>query len=165
MARKLDDARAIELAPVGLAYHADVIASLVRIVAVWTSDAFQNLLVGRPDLPDQALTAVHLLAARGAHRPAQLAAAMHLSAAGTSRLIESLAQAGLVARAADPTDARATLVGLTASGVEFSRHLVRIGDTLADDLLRGWSADDRTALAHLVHRFADAVDARAHRDD
>lgn len=165
MARKLDDAPAIELAPVGLPYHADVIASLVRIVTVWTSDAFQNLLVGRPDLPDHALTALHLLAARGAHRPAQLAATLHLSAAGTSRLVESLAQAGLVARAADPTDARATLVGLTAAGVDFSRDLVRIGDDLAADLLHDWSADDRATLARLVHRFADAVDERARRDD
>jgi len=164
VARKLDVDPSIARDPVGLGYDADVIASLVRIVTVWTSDSFQRLLVGRPDLPDQALTAIHLLAARGAHRPAQLAAPLHLSPAGASRLVEALAQAGLVARAADPTDARATLVGLTDAGVAFSRELVRIGDDLAADLLGDWTAADRDALASLVHRFADAVDARARRE-
>jgi len=164
MARKLDDDASIAVAPLGLGYESDAIASLVRIVTVWTSDAFQELLVGRPELPPQALTAIHLLSARGAHRPAQLAATLHLSAAGTSRLVEGLAAAGLVARVPDETDARATLVGLTAEGASFARELVLVGDRLADELMAGWSATDRASFTSLAHRFADAVEARARRD-
>ncbi len=164
MARKLDLA-ATALPPesdVALSYESDLVASLVRVMAVWTSTAFQRELGAHPDLPDDdnAIPLLYLLAARGPRRPAQIAADLHISSPATSRLLERVAVAGLATRSADPADARASLVSLTPRGGDLVRHLVRAGDRLEAELLADWTPDDRAMLTRLVHRFADAVDSR-----
>lgn len=79
-------------------------------------------------------------------------------------IVERLAGAGLVVREADPGDARAALVRLTALGQEVALDLVGTGDRLAAELLEDWSAGDRDALAGFLHRLADAVENRANTE-
>lgn len=167
MARKLDSPRAaVPGDPLRLPYESDVVSSLVRIIAVWTSSAFQRDLAVHPAIPDDdnAIAALFGLAARGPMRVSILGSALRTSPPATSRLLERLAGAGLVVREADPGDARAALVRLTALGQEVALDLVGTGDRLAAELLEDWSAGDRDALAGFLHRLADAVENRANTE-
>ncbi len=169
MARKLDSAE-----PAGEPlripeYRHDVTRSLVRVTATWTSADYQSHFAAAAGVPDEphAMTAMFLLTQRGPLRPTALAAALGISAAATSRLVATLASAGLVTRTPDPEDARATRIALTERGVASATALHDEGDRLSQRLLAHWTDDERTIFTRLMHRYADAVedDARTTRKD
>jgi DNA-binding MarR family transcriptional regulator len=81
-------------------------------------------------------------APEGAVRLGDLGEAVLLSASGTTRAVDRLAHDGLVRRARDPDDGRATLVTLTAAG------------------RRRFRAAAPVHLAGVRARFLDALDAR-----
>jgi DNA-binding MarR family transcriptional regulator len=169
MARKLDDAKPAGEPPRIPEYRHDVTRSLVRVTATWTSADYQSRFAEAAGVPDEphAMTAMYLLVQHGPVRPTALAASLGISAAATSRLIESLASAGLVARTPDPDDARATRVALTEQGVTSATSLHEEGDRLSQRLLADWTDDERAIFTHLMHRYADAVedDARTTREE
>jgi DNA-binding MarR family transcriptional regulator len=89
-----------------------------------------------------------------AMRVSDLAAKVELDASTVSRQIKQLEDKGIVERAADPADGRASLVQLTESGREclqaaFRRRFERIKASLEP-----WSEEDRTTLQHLLVRLA-----------
>src|SRR6187397_1429301 len=49
-------------------------------------------------------------------RPTELTSALMLTSSGTTKRLDRLEQAGLIARAPDPDDRRGTLISLTAAG-------------------------------------------------
>ncbi|HYN94016.1 MAG TPA: MarR family transcriptional regulator [Pilimelia sp.] len=83
-------------------------------------------------------------------RPTDLTSRLLLSSGGTSNLLRRLADAGLVAREADPRDARSSWVRLTTEGVVTAEMAVRAATAAADELLRGVPAD-------VVRAAADAM--------
>lgn len=167
MARKLDPQTTGQasagIPSLRLPYESDLVSSLVRVISVWTSATFQRSLMPHPAIPehDDAIPALLSLAAGAPRRPSELAADLRISAPATSRLIERLAIAGLVTRAPDARDARASRVELTSLGNEAVESIVHVGDQLADALLDAWTDRDRADLTRLMHRFADAVDSHA----
>jgi DNA-binding MarR family transcriptional regulator len=88
------------------------------------------------------LVALHFLQHQGARSVSAIAAALRLSPAATSHLVERLVQAGLVERREDPVDRRAKRVAVTAAGItltarvqtertrEFAAVLARISPAL-----------------------------------
>lgn len=93
-------------------------------------------------------------------RVSDLAAAVELDTSTVSRQIKQLEDRGVVERASDPADGRASLVRLTDRGREcmhaaFRRRVERIKASLEP-----WSDDDRATLQHLLVRLArDLADA------
>jgi len=169
MARKLDSAE-----PAGAVlripeYRHDVTRSLVRVTATWMSADYQSRFARAAGVPDEphAMTTMFLLTQSGPVRPTALAGILGISAAATSRLVESLAAAGLVTRTPDPDDARATLVTFTEQGAAAAALLHEEGDRLSQRLLDGWTDEERTIFTRLMHRYADAVedDARTTREE
>lgn len=169
MARKLDRAEPAATAPRLPQYENDVTRSLVRVTTVWSSADYQAYFARVAGVPDEphALTTMFLLAQRGPLRPSTLAGILGASAAAASRLVESLATAGLVTRTPDPDDARATRIALTEQGVAAATVLHEEGDRLSQRLLADWTDEERTIFTRLMHRYADAVedDARPTRKE
>lgn len=64
----------------------------------------------------------------------------------------------LVSREVDPTDRRAVLLSLTPRGHQVQRRMGSAGASVLDQVLQGWSADDREALAVLITRFAEDLE-------
>lgn len=71
--------------------------------------------------------------------------------------VQRLETAGLVARAPDPDDGRASLLSLTPKGRRVLRAWRSRGAQRLDELLTDWSPRDRDELARLLDRFVDAV--------
>jgi len=167
MARKLDGTAPAGDAPSVPHHRHDVTRSLVRVVSTWMSADYHARFARAAGVPEDqhAATVVFLLVWNGPMRPSAVAAELGLSPAGTSRLIESLATAGLVTRTPDPDDARATRIALTEQGVAAAVALHEEGDRLSQRLLADWTEDERATFTRLMHRYADAVedDARAMR--
>lgn len=165
MARKLDRAEPAHAAPRIPHYANDVTQSLVRVTQIWMSVDYHAQFGRSSGIPDEphAVATIFQLVWRGPLRPSALATSLGVSAAATSRLIETLANAGLVTRTPDPDDARATLIALTEQGVVAATALHDEGDRLSQRLLAGWTDDERSTFTRLLHRYADAVedDARA----
>ncbi|HET9649082.1 MAG TPA: MarR family transcriptional regulator [Microlunatus sp.] len=99
---------------------------------------------------DLSLSAARILARlldNGSSRISDLAVAENSSQPTITNHVKRLEAAGLVARAADPTDARAWMIELTPRGRERLAELRRLMGTNVEPYLAQLSADDRAALA------------------
>jgi DNA-binding MarR family transcriptional regulator len=90
----------------------------------------------------------------GPVRLSQLSRRTDLEAPLISREVRDLAAAGLVERAADPTDGRAAIVALTATGLRTIETYLAGADEIFDETFRAWSAADLKTLADLLDRVA-----------
>lgn len=110
--------------------------------------------------PGLTATAYPLLVAlveRGPHRAADLADVFALDKGGVSRVVHQLLELGLIERAPDPQDGRASIISATEKArerlaVTRGRRHQEIGDRLAD-----WDVEAITALAQGLARFNEAV--------
>ena len=98
--------------------------------------------------------------AGGRLRLTDLAEAVVLSASGLSKLLDRMAESGLVTREADPSDARSTFASITPRGRSVVRrartaHHAHLQRTFGDALVGRDAAD--------LIRIMDRVDARARR--
>ena len=92
-------------------------------------------------------------------RLSDLAAALYVSMPTVSRQVRQLEIAGLVTRAGDPADGRASLLELTQEGRRIlDRYRAAWREVLAE-ALRSWDDTDRTHLAALLRRLADDLNA------
>jgi DNA-binding MarR family transcriptional regulator len=100
-----------------------------------------------------------------AMRVSDLAAKVDLDISTVSRQVKSLEDKGIVERAHDPADGRASLVQLSAEGRDvmqaaFQRRFARIKNVLAP-----WTERDRAELQRLLTRLtADLREANEHEE-
>ena len=94
---------------------------------------------------------------RGESRVSELAQILGVDTSTMSRHVKTLEGAGLLVRAEDPWDRRASRVKLTPAGVEVLRQLRQARHKFFTELFVGWSDGDRAALAPLLVRLADEV--------
>jgi len=93
----------------------------------------------------------------GPARLSALAAELALDLSVVSRQVATLEAAGLVDRAPDPADRRASLITASEAGVEaFDRKRERFV-ALLRAALKDWSAADRRQFAQLFARFNEAM--------
>ena len=78
-----------------------------------------------------------------------------------SRQVRQLETECLVTRAGDPSDGRASTLALTPAGREALVRLRRARREVLAEVVAGWHAADRRALAGLLERFSD--DLAAHQ--
>jgi DNA-binding MarR family transcriptional regulator len=76
------------------------------------------------------------------------------------RRLETL---GLVSRATDPTDGRATLVKATRAGAARHRRTKRTARGVYEGLLADWSEDDLRQAAHVAARLVETLENRSPR--
>ena len=112
-----------------------------------------------PRLDVTAYPLVSILCLRGAMRPSDLAAALHLDRSTVSRQIDAAARLGLVERTPHPDDARAVTVRLTEDARKRleavrSARLERWRAALAE-----WAPGDIAELTRLLGQLT-AVDLR-----
>ena len=141
--------------PKGGRYQDALLTSLTRIIGQWTAPDFLTGVVAREgvELDSGAITTITLLSADGPQRPSLLAHHMVTGASNISKIVARLSAAGLAERIPDPADARAQLIKLTPAGQRVANTFVRAGDGLVDDLLTGWSPQDRCELVRLLQKL------------
>ena len=76
------------------------------------------------------------------------------------RMVDRLAEAGLVERRADPSDRRVWRLHLTERATPVIEKLSAIADDMEENMLEPLSADERTILTELLIRVRDHM-----RDD
>jgi len=110
------------------------------------------------------LAVVHEARRLGIFRPSDLAGQMRLDLSTISRHLRSLEQQGMVQRAADPDDARAQRISITARGGDLNRVLDHRAATIRAAVAH-WPEIDRGTLQHLLRRLADDLTHVAERSD
>ncbi|TDD29746.1 MarR family transcriptional regulator [Actinomadura sp. KC06] len=74
-----------------------------------------------------------------------------------SRLVGHAIDAGLLSRRPSPVDARRANLALTEAGRRVKQVADRFRRAYLDELMTGWSTDERAEFARLLSRFADAA--------
>lgn len=138
-------------------YRSDLLTDLSRLIYLWESPRFQSEVLTRSGEPlDQSShQLLRLLGFSGPLRPSQIAESLKTGASNVSKMLHRLEANGWLERTPDPTDARATLVGLTAAGIEAAQHVFDLGDDMIALVLDGWSKRDVEHYTRLTRRFVD----------
>ncbi|HLN16939.1 MAG TPA: MarR family transcriptional regulator [Acidimicrobiales bacterium] len=94
-------------------------------------------------------------------RLTELAERLAVDPPAVTRKVQQLERAGLLARSADPADARAMRLRLTPEGRHSIERLLSARQQWLDSLLRGWSGDDRREFARLLQLLASTIEFEA----
>jgi DNA-binding MarR family transcriptional regulator len=87
-------------------------------------------------------------------RRVDLADRMSMSPSGVTRMLLPLEKIGLVAREANPRDARVALATLTDAGRRVVSEALQSTDLASAETFDGWTDGDRQKLADLLVRLA-----------
>lgn len=114
-----------------------------------------------PELQSSSYLMLSWLDQHGPQRASAMADAFGIDKGAISRQVQHLVELGLVDRAPDPADGRATLISV---GAEAASHLAAVAGERRrwlDERLRDWSDEDLAAFADLLGRYNAALDERA----
>lgn len=90
--------------------------------------------------------------------PTELAEIVLRSSGGMTQILDRLERAGLVARAADPSDRRKVLVGLTPGGLHTAERANARYLSAREDLLGALAPSEVTDLDRAVHRLLELLE-------
>jgi DNA-binding MarR family transcriptional regulator len=99
--------------------------------------------------------ALNVLLKHGSLRPGALAEHLRIAARSATEVVDDLEQRGLVARAPDPADRRATLVTLTAEGRAAGDAIRSARQQAAERFFAALSDTDRTELTRILRQLRD----------
>jgi DNA-binding MarR family transcriptional regulator len=103
-----------------------------------------------PRLDTTAYPLVSMIGWRGAMRPSELSAALHLDKSTVSRQIDAAARLGLLERVPDPDDARAVTVRLTPPALAKMEELKKARMERWRAALSEWAPEDIASLTRLL---------------
>ena len=103
------------------------------------------------------------IADTGPVRLSELAAWQEVDRSTMTMQVRRLETMGLVSRAPDPTDGRATLGKATRSGAARHRRTKRTARGLYEELLADWSENDLREAAHVAARLVETLENRPPR--
>jgi DNA-binding MarR family transcriptional regulator len=86
-------------------------------------------------------------------RPTDFAGQLMLTSSGTTKRLDRLEQAGLIARTPDPEDRRGTLITLTEAGHDLIDAVTEAHLDNERNLLSALSADEQRRLADLLRKL------------
>lgn len=95
----------------------------------------------------------------GPQRPGALADRCHADPSTVSRQVAELTRRGLVRRAADPSDGRASLLAITDAGREACEQVRTRRRQLFAAAVQDWTDEELGTLAGLLTRFTGALGA------
>ena len=113
-----------------------------------------------PELQTSSYLMLTWLGQHGPQRASAMAETFGIDKGAISRQVQHLVDLGLVERAPDPDDGRATLVSATPEAQE---RLTAVRDSRRawfDDRLRDWSEEELSDIVGLLSRYNAALDAR-----
>jgi DNA-binding MarR family transcriptional regulator len=90
-------------------------------------------------------------------RPTDFAAALMLTTSGTTKRLDRLEEAGLIARGPDPDDRRGVLIALTAKGRSLVDKTVTQHMTNEKQILSGLTKREQRQLADLLRKLRLAL--------
>jgi len=91
-------------------------------------------------------------------RPSDLTGTLMLTSSGTTKRLDKLEEAGLIARGPDPHDRRAILITLTPAGKELIDGVTAAHLANEASLLEGLSAAEQRELAALLRKLLLSLD-------
>ena len=100
------------------------------------------------------------LSAAGSLGVAQLAEQVGRDPSTVSRQLAKLAQLGLVTRPTGRHDMRVRAATITRAGARAITAITAARRGLLEELIRGWSAEERRLFPQLLQRLADEMKAR-----
>ncbi len=89
----------------------------------------------------------------------QLAVVLCVEPPTVTKMLTRMERGGLVERRSDPADARVSRVFLTDASRRLQSGVNAAWGSLEDQLLRGLSADEQTALRGLLHKLLENLSA------
>jgi DNA-binding MarR family transcriptional regulator len=146
-------------------YRSDLLANLSALILLWDSPAIQGEILAKSGerIDQQSHQTLRHLLAWGPMRPTALSDALATGASHVSKIVRRLEVDGLVRRTTDPTDGRATLIGLTAAGEKAAGGVYALGDRMIAEVLEKWSAPGIDRYTTLTERFVKDAIASADR--
>jgi DNA-binding MarR family transcriptional regulator len=109
------------------------------------------------DLPQQAVQVLSALA--GTMTVAELARTAHMDIGAVSRQLRLLEDDGFVQKSASPDHGSVVLVRITTRGRNVARKIFEVRNRHLERALEGWPQTDRRALATLLQRLVDDLQA------
>ncbi|MGZ4434880.1 MAG: MarR family winged helix-turn-helix transcriptional regulator [Trebonia sp.] len=117
------------------------------------------LAEARVDIDQAGLAFLYVLhVAETSLRLTDLAERLRIDAPAVTRKAQQLERSGLVSRARDAEDARATRLQLTAQGRRTINRFLTARRAWLTGLLAGWPLTEQNELARLLRRFTADVD-------
>ena len=93
-------------------------------------------------------------------RPSDFTGSLMLTSSGTTKRLDRLERAGLIARAPDPDDRRGVIITLTEAGHELIDRVTEAHMANEARLLEGLSAAERERLAGLLRKLGLSLPPR-----
>lgn len=118
----------------------------------WT--ALQHMAGVDLDRADVALLKAVLHCPREPCRMQDIAQYLGIEAPSVTRKVQDLESRGLLSRAADTQDKRATVVQITPTGMDFIRKIQQARMRQLADAMHSWSDTDRSEFARLFNKLA-----------
>lgn len=107
------------------------------------------------ELSPHQVRALRVVARHERIRPGELAAHLRVAPRSVTDVVDALQERGLVTREPDPTDRRATVVTLTASGTQLVHETDAARRADADAYFERLTARDRAALRRILTALDD----------
>jgi DNA-binding MarR family transcriptional regulator len=99
----------------------------------------------------------------GPQNVSALAARLNLDGSTVTRQVSAMQRDGLIRRAPDPHDGRGTVVSPTRAGLDRMAAVRAARTRLYGEILADWPAEERDALAGLLSRLNESLDAHIQR--
>lgn len=134
----------------------DAVAAILR----WSSRSGTRRAMSPPESKPLSATDSWLLGrldTLGPLRLSQLAEWQSVDKSTMTAQVRRLEQAGLVVRVPDPTDGRAALVSVSARGADLYAEARTRARQVFDELVAGWTTNDRETFAVLLDAFVIAL--------
>jgi DNA-binding MarR family transcriptional regulator len=146
--------------------HASGVAwatELIRLeIALW--DRVDARLKAAHDLPLAFFEPLHLIsrARENSVRVGDLARGLRITVGGTSKLVDRIEEAGLIAREPDPGDRRASRVALTTAGKRKLITALKTYEAEVASILDGvLSSEEQHQMSDYVSRLLTSIDEAA----
>lgn len=110
-----------------------------------------------PDMQPAAYLVLSHLAEHGPMRASEVVGTFTLDKGAVSRQVQHLVDLGLVDRAPDPADGRASLVSASADAVRRLADVAEQRRRLLDERLGDWSEQDLAGLVSVLGRYNEAL--------
>jgi DNA-binding MarR family transcriptional regulator len=139
--------------------QAESLGFLVSDVARLMRRAFRRSLEGSSLTLAQARALVHVSRNEGI-RQVELADLLEVQPMTLARLIDQLADAGLVERRADPVDRRAYRIHLTPAAAPELAAIDQVAGTMLKEAARGLTKDEVAAVLDALRKMRDTLSGR-----
>lgn len=128
----------------------DILAIDLRTAVMRTSRRLRVEATGDIITPGQ-YTVLAQLHSDGPRTPRELAEREHVQAPSMTRIVNALAELGLVSRSAHPEDGRQIQVGITPAGVDVLEEAREQRTAWLAQRVAGLSPEDRLTLSRAAH--------------